>query len=66
MKVIVNGQERKINNAKNVFALLRELKLNPDITAVEKNGEIIDKTNYETENVNHGDKFELIRFMGGG
>ncbi len=46
--------------------MLVELKLNPDIIAVEKNSEIINKKSYQAEKINSGDKFELIRFMGGG
>lgn len=66
MELIINGEKKQIYNSNNVYEMLVELKLNPDIIAVEKNSEIINKKSYQAEKINSGDKFELIRFMGGG
>lgn len=53
-------------NIRTIVDLLTHLKLKSEQTAVEKNGIIIDKSAYETEQVTEGDHLELIRFMGGG
>jgi len=53
-------------NIVTIVDLFTHLKLIPDQTAVEKNGIIIDKSAYESEQVTEGDHLELIRFMGGG
>ena len=66
MKVIINGEEKNIENDLTVQDLLLKLKLKPEMIAVEKNEEILERENYTTEKINEGDVLELIRFMGGG
>lgn len=65
MELIINGDKREIK-ANTVLDLLYELALNPLITVVEKNGDIVDRDHYVEESVIEGDVLELIRFMGGG
>ena len=65
MRLIINGQAMDVN-IRTIVDLLTHLKLKSEQTAVEKNGIIIDKSAYETEQVTEGDHLELIRFMGGG
>ena len=38
----------------------------PKLFAIEKNGKIIYKENYETETINNNDEIEIVMFCGGG
>jgi sulfur carrier protein len=66
MELIINGKTHDVPEGINIFDLINQLGLNPDIIAVEKNSEIIDKQNYKNEVLKNRDELELIRFMGGG
>ena len=66
MKITINGKPQTIHNVQTIQDLLQHLNLTPYQTAVEKNGIIIEKENYNTETIQENDTLELIRFMGGG
>ncbi|MFC1595843.1 sulfur carrier protein ThiS [Candidatus Margulisiibacteriota bacterium] len=66
MNITINGNPQTINEQQTVLELLKSFKLNPDTTAVEKNGVILQKGSYASETISDNDIFELIRFMGGG
>ncbi|MFC1478082.1 sulfur carrier protein ThiS [Candidatus Margulisiibacteriota bacterium] len=66
MNITINGQIKQIEKEITVIDLLKEVNLNPDFTAVEKNGLILSKEQYIKEPVQENDKLELIRFMEGG
>ena len=38
----------------------------PKLFAIEKNGKIIYKENYQTESINNNDEIEIVMFCGGG
>ena len=66
MQLTVNGKSVEAA-ATTVTKLLVELDVkNPDQVAVELNGEIVDRANYDDTRVNEGDKLEFLYFMGGG
>lgn len=67
MNLIINGENKKLSGGiSTVLCVLDELKLNPRITIVEKNKEIVNKDQYGETPVADGDIIELIRYMGGG
>lgn len=66
MKAKINGENADIAAGVTLQELLLGLKLNPKVTVVEKNGEIISMADYEKEIVMEGDELELIRYVGGG
>jgi thiamine biosynthesis protein ThiS len=66
MKIIFNGHSREISNALTIRAFLDNLKLNPEIVAVELNLAIIPKNQYDNKIISEGDKIEIISFVGGG
>ncbi|HAR63499.1 MAG: thiamine biosynthesis protein ThiS [Candidatus Margulisiibacteriota bacterium] len=66
MNLIINGENREIIHSSTVLELLQELSLNPEITIVERNLEIVGKELYGNEPIAAGDAIEIIRFMGGG
>ena len=69
MKITVNGKETTIaeNPDRTVDSLLEELDVSQRLyVTVELNGEILDRSAYETTPVNDGDVIEFLYFMGGG
>ncbi|HNZ29479.1 MAG TPA: sulfur carrier protein ThiS [Candidatus Goldiibacteriota bacterium] len=66
MKAVINGNEKEIETGMTVSALLVSLGLKKGMTVVELNGEIIGKDDFDSRSINHGDKVEIVRFVGGG
>lgn len=66
MKLIINGEDKNFEESHTVESLLTAMGLDHRVIIVEKNGEILDRNVYSDISVKDGDKFELIRFMGGG
>lgn len=60
----VNGKETK--NCKSLSVLLENSGFRCDRIAVEINGEIIKKSDYDKTVLNDGDKIEVVSFVGGG
>ena len=66
LSVIINGEERQLDGPVNVRALLKSLGLDPAKIAVERNLEIVPRSQYETTLVTTGDQLEIVHFIGGG
>ena len=66
MKLWVNGEERAIEGAANVAALVTVLGLDGRKVAVERNLEIVPRSTYGATPVFEGDRFEIVHFIGGG
>ncbi|ANU09649.1 sulfur carrier protein ThiS [Planococcus antarcticus DSM 14505] len=67
MKLTVNGDQVEIpNTVKTVTGLLQYLELNQKVIIVEKNAEILGKAKHTETLICHGDKIELVHFVGGG
>jgi sulfur carrier protein len=64
--VIVNGIERPLGDAKTIAELFEALRVSAVKKAVEKNGEIIPSTAWDTTLLHPGDTLEIIQFVGGG
>ena len=60
----VNGKETE--NIKSLSVLLENGGFRRDRIAVEINGEIIKKSDYDKTVLNDGDKIEVVSFVGGG
>lgn len=60
----VNGKETE--NCKSLRVLLENGGFRRDRIAVEINGEIIKKSDYDKTVLNDGDKIEVVSFVGGG
>ena len=68
MKLKINGETSEIKEeAISVTALLtlKEVKM-PDMVTVELNGDILDRSAFDSTQVKEGDEVEFIYFMGGG
>lgn len=62
----VNGREIVLKKAQTLYDLLVEQQLNVHTIAVEHNGEIIPKSEYQNKILKNEDTLEIIRFVGGG
>ncbi|MFL6690867.1 MAG: sulfur carrier protein ThiS [Alphaproteobacteria bacterium] len=65
-RVTINGEERRFETAVSIDSLLDELGLEPAKIAVERNLEIVPRSQYRDTNVADGDRLEIVHFIGGG
>lgn len=63
--ITVNGEKLQANEVK-LSALLEEKKYKTERIAVEINGDILPKSQYENTILKDGDKVEIVSFVGGG
>lgn len=66
MLITVNGQPREVREHITMLELLRDLGVKPEITAIQRNAEIINRKSVDSTVVADGDTIELIRIVGGG
>ena len=62
----MNGSPRTVAPGTTVASLLRSLSLPAARVAVERNREIVRKTEYEAVAMQAGDRIEIVTFVGGG
>lgn len=64
----VNDREFALSSLKSasVLELIKHFKLKPSMVAVERNGKIEEKDNWEQIVLEDSDRIELIKFIGGG
>ena len=66
MQIIVNGESQERDHPLTVTSLLESLDLRSEQVAVEVNLKILDHSDFETWNLEEGDKIEILSFIGGG
>ncbi len=66
ISVSVNGEQRRISAGASIAAMLRELGIDPQRVAVERNLEIVPRSTLGEVAVADGDAFEIVHFVGGG
>lgn len=66
MQIGVNGKIRTFTGPLTVRDLLRLLDVNPDIVAIEKNREILDRDKIDELPIGDGDSIEIVQIVGGG
>jgi thiamine biosynthesis protein ThiS len=66
LKLLVNGSEREIPSGAVIKDLIKDLDLIPDRVAVELNGKIIKRLEWDSTTLSEGDKLEIVHFVGGG
>jgi thiazole synthase len=66
MHLTINGEPRKFETPLTVEQLLARIGLDPRKVAVERNLEIVPKSNYGAQALTDGDKLEIVHFIGGG
>ncbi|MBW8733491.1 MAG: sulfur carrier protein ThiS [Asticcacaulis sp.] len=65
MKIVLNGEEREFT-ATNLTALIDEIGLDGRKVAVERNLEIVPRSQYLATALDDGDRLEIVHFVGGG
>ena len=62
----VNGEQLNIQGEISLSEFLKEHSYDAKRVAVEKNGNIVPRKDFETETLSDGDKIEIVHFVGGG
>jgi thiazole synthase len=66
LSVTVNGELRRITTGATIAAMLRELGIDPKRVAVERNLSIVPRSTLDEVQVEDGDRYEVVHFVGGG
>jgi thiamine biosynthesis protein ThiS len=66
LTVVVNGEQKQVEDACTVAALVSTLELRPERLAVEVNKKIIRKAEWAGTVLTDGDRIEVVHFVGGG
>lgn len=66
MHLQINGEKREFPDGLTVAALVAQLGMKQDRVAVELNLEIVPRAHWDTTVLKHGDKLEVVHFVGGG
>lgn len=66
MDITVNGDKKRLDGPVTVAGLLAALELEPKKIAVERNLEIVPKSQFDRTALNDGDRIEIVQFVGGG
>ena len=62
----VNGEHRRVPGGVSVAEMLNEIGIDPAKVAVERNLEILPRSNLAGTLVEYGDDYEVVHFVGGG
>jgi thiamine biosynthesis protein ThiS len=66
MEITLNGEEYRVDGEATVAGLLAALEIEPRKIAVERNLEIVPRSQYAATPVTAGDRIEIVQFVGGG
>ncbi|MFM7990507.1 MAG: sulfur carrier protein ThiS, partial [Candidatus Fonsibacter sp.] len=66
IKVLLNGKNKTIDDKTNLNLLLKELSIESNKVAIEINGVVVSKNDYEKKIIRTNDKIEIVHFIGGG
>ncbi len=64
--VTVNGETREVPAGVNVSALLAHLGITSGRVAIERNLDLLPRTQWDTTAVAPGDRYEIVHLVGGG
>ena len=66
MRINVNGEEHAAQEGMTVEALVAQLALRPERLAIELNGEVVRRADWQRTTLGEGDRVEIVHFVGGG
>lgn len=66
MKIKINGEAQEIPEGLNVTAMLEHLGMGNKRVAIERNLDILPRTEWSATPVQANDSFEIVHFVGGG
>jgi thiazole synthase len=64
--VTINGETRHLGGPVSITVLLTGMGLDPAKIAVERNHEVVPRSQYDATTLTEGDKLEIVHFIGGG
>ena len=62
----INGDNHTFENEIALSELLKQIGLDPKKVAVERNLEIVPKSQFNIQNIKNNDSLEIVHFIGGG
>jgi len=62
----INGSTRQLSESISIATLIEDMNLTGKRIALERNGEIVPRSSYDTQNLSDGDKLEVVVAVGGG
>jgi cysteine synthase A len=66
VSITINGKKEKIEEGVKIIQLLQKKNIKPEVVAVELNGDIVNKNEYEKKTLKDNDVVEFVYYMGGG
>ncbi|HEY2483069.1 MAG TPA: sulfur carrier protein ThiS [Caulobacteraceae bacterium] len=66
MRLTVNGEQRQVQAAGNISALVALLGLDARKVAIERNLAIVPRSRWADTALTDGDRIEIVHFVGGG
>jgi sulfur carrier protein len=66
MQLTVNGQDRELEEGTTIAQLLEQLELDPRMLAVERNLNLVPRTQHASTPLAAGDRIEVVTLVGGG
>jgi thiamine biosynthesis protein ThiS len=66
LRVKVNGEELELPGGASLVSLLERLNVSSPRVAVERNREIVPKSDYASTVLSEGDELEIVELVGGG
>ena len=66
MQLTVNGQDRELEEGTTIAELLEQLELDPRMLAVERNLNLVPRTQHANTPLAAGDRIEVVTLVGGG
>ena len=66
MRVELNGEPKELAEGTTLLALIEQLSLAPERVAVELNRDVVRRPDWPATRLNHGDRVEIVHFVGGG
>lgn len=66
MNIQLNGESRDLSGVSTIAALIAQLPISGRRMAVERNGEIVPRTQYAQTLLAEGDRIEIVQAIGGG
>jgi sulfur carrier protein len=66
IQVSVNGEALQLPAGSTIVDLLQKLSLDRGRVAVEHNLRVVPRAEHDTLRLNHGDRLEIVTFVGGG
>lgn len=66
MTIVVNGNQTDIPDSSTISDLIKQLGLNAERVAVERNRKIVRRAEWGSTAISEGDRLEVVHFVGGG